>query len=200
MKEQWKDIPKFSDYEISNLGRIRSKKRTKKYKSGRTIKFDSKIKSLRKHPQNNFIMTDLIDDKGKRRTVYPHKLVAEAFIENDKPRKNKIVIHKDGDFNNNRIDNLAWASFSESVRIGFETGKRDNSGLWKKRRAKYGPKGSSKPMGRKDPLGEKDKKEIYRLRKEEEMKLIDLADKFNCSVSHIHKTIVRFEAREEKVQ
>lgn len=193
MEEVWRVIPKFSDYEISNYGKIRSKERVKNYKSGRTMHLKSKIKSLRKHPKNNFMMTDLIDDKGKRRTVYPHKCVAMAFIENDKPRLKKIVMHKDDDLSNNRIDNLVWATYSDSIKKGFLTGKRDNSDLWEKRRIKYGEKGSIKPMGRKDPLTEEDKKKVFLLRKNENMKLATLADRFECSVSHIHKTLKRYE-------
>jgi len=193
MEEVWRIIPKFSDYEISSQGRIRSKERVKKYKSGRTMRLKSKIKSLRKHPRNNFMMTDLIDDKGKRRTVYPHKCVAMAFIENDRPRLKKIVMHKDDDLSNNKIDNLEWATYSESIKKGFLTGKRDNSDLWEKRRKKYGENGSSKPMGRKDPLSKKDREEIYQLRKIKNLKLSTIAEKFNCSVSHIHKTVKRLE-------
>lgn len=194
MEEVWRVIPKFSDYEISNHGRIRSKQRTKKYKSGRTMHLKSKHKSLRKHPKNDFMMTDLIDDKGKRRTVYPHKCVAMAFIENDRPRIKKVVMHKDENLSNNSVDNLEWATYSDSIKKGFQTGKRDNSNLWKKRREKYGEKGSLKPMGRKDPLSSEDKEKVFMLRKNENMKLTTLADKFNCSVSHVHKTLKRFDA------
>jgi hypothetical protein len=191
MEEVWRVIPKFSDYEISNHGNIRSRKRVKKYKSGRTMHLKSKSKSLRQHPKNDFIMTDLIDDKGKRKTVYPHKCVAMTFIENDKPRLKKVVMHKDDDLSNNHIDNLVWATHSDSIKKGFLTGKRDNSDLWQKRRKKYGEKGSSKPMGRKDPLTEQDKRKVVLLRKNENMKLSAIAQRFNCSVSHVHKTLVR---------
>lgn len=189
MAELWKNIPGFKDYEISSHGRIRSLERTKSYKSGKIVHFKSKIKRLRKHPKNHFLMTDLIDDKGKRRTVYPHKAVAIAFIKNQHPRKYKIVIHKDLDVSNNSMENLEWTSYSVSIRRGFETGRRDNSDLWKKRRAKYGPKGSSKPMGRQDPLNNDQRQEIFKLRTIENWKLVDIAEKYGCSVSHVHKTI-----------
>jgi hypothetical protein len=189
MQEVWKNIPGFKEYEISSQGRIRSIERTKTYKSGRTVRLKSKIKRLRKHPNNQFGMTDLIDDHGKRKTVYPHKAVALAFIENKHPRKFKIVIHKDNNVTNNAVENLEWSSYSASIRAGFESGKRDNSDLWKKRRAKYGPQGSSKPMGRQDPLNKEQRKEVYKLRTAKDWTLLDLANKFNCSISHIHKTL-----------
>ena len=189
MEERWEKIPGFTDYEISTKGSIRSRERTKKYKSGRTVHFRSKEKRLRKHPKNRFLMTDLVNDKGKRKTVYPHKLLALTFIKNHHPRTKKIVIHKDEDLTNNSIENLSWASFSESIRLGFETGRRDNSDLWEKRRRKYGPKGSKNPMGRKDPLNDEDRQAICEMRENKKLKLATIAEKFNCSVSHVHKTL-----------
>ena len=109
-----------------------------------------------------------------------------------------MVIHIDGNVQNNNVDNLKWSSYSESIKIGFLTGKRDNSQLWVKRRKKYGPKGGNSTMGRPDPLSEKDKLEILRLRIEEEISLKKLSLKFNCSVSHIHKTLNRLSKIEIK--
>lgn len=196
--ELWKIISGFSDYEISTYGNLRSIERTKTFKNGRKVKFAAKNKSLRVHPGNGFLMTDLIDDKGKKRTIYPHKFVAKTFIQNKKPRKYKVVIHIDGNVQNNNIDNLKWSSYSESIKIGFLTGKRDNSQLWIKRRKKYGPKGGNSTMGRPDPLSERDKLEILKLRMEEEFSLKKLSLQFNCSVSHIHKTLQRLAKTEIK--
>lgn len=189
MAEDWKIIPGFSDYEISENGKIRSQDRVKSYRSGRKMNLVGKEKLLRKHPANGFLMTDLIDDRGKRRTVYPHKMVAVVFVENDKPRKKKVVMHIDGNTENNHISNLRWASVSESIQRGFDLGTRDNSTLWEKRRAKYGPKGGNKSMGRPDPLSHEDKTKIIQMRQTEHLTLAALAKKFNCSISHVHKTL-----------
>jgi hypothetical protein len=192
---QWQSIPDFSDYEVSNDGFIRSIERTKVFKNGRKMRFDSKNKQLRRHPSNGFLMTDLINDKGIRKTVYPHKIVATVFLRNDKPRKKKVVIHIDHDLENNHVSNLKWCSFSESIKIGFASGKRDNSALWDKRRLKYGPNGGNSSIGRPDPLNLEQKKKILILRKENSLK--QLADMFDCSVSHIHKTLKRLQ--EQKI-
>ena len=188
---QWQSIPDFSDYEVSDDGFIRSIERTKVLKNGRKMRFDSKNKQLRRHPSNGFLMTDLINNKGIRKTVYPHKIVATVFLKNDKPRKKKVVIHIDHDLENNHVSNLKWCSFSESIKIGFASGKRDNSELWEKRRLKYGPNGGNSSIGRPDPLNLEQKKKILILRKENSLK--QLADMFNCSVSHIHKTLKRLQ-------
>jgi hypothetical protein len=142
-------------------------------------------------------MTDLIDDKGNRKTVYPHKAVAMAFIQNKTPKKNRVVIHLDGDYKNNAVSNLKWATYSESILIGFKEGKRDNSDLWLKRRLKYGPKGGNTSIGRPDPLDYSQKKRIVYLRTEKGYTLNQLAAKYNCSISHIHKTIKNWVAKEE---
>jgi hypothetical protein len=191
---QWQSIPDFSDYEVSNDGLIRSIERTKVFKNGRKMRFDSKNKQLRRHPSNGFLMTDLINNKGIRKTVYPHKIVATVFLRNDKPRKKKVVIHIDHDLENNHVSNLKWCSFSESIKIGFASGKRDNSTLWEKRRLKYGPNGGNSSIGRPDPLNLEQKKKILILRKENSLK--QLADMFDCSVSHIHKTLKRLQEQQ----
>jgi hypothetical protein len=192
---QWQSIPHFSDYEVSDDGLIRSIERIKVFKNGRKMRFESKNKQLRRHPSNGFLMTDLVNDKGIRKTVYPHKIVATVFLKNDKPRKKKVVIHIDNDLENNHVSNLKWCSFSESIKIGFASGKRDNSTLWEKRRLKYGPNGGNSSIGRPDPLNLEQKKKILILRKENSLK--QLADMFNCSVSHIHKTLKRLQ--EQKI-
>jgi hypothetical protein len=191
---QWQSIPDFSDYEVSNDGLIRSIERTKVFKNGRKMRFDSKNKQLRRHPSNGFLMTDLINNKGIRKTVYPHKIVATVFLRNDKPRKKKVVIHIDHNLENNHVSNLKWCSFSESIKIGFASGKRDNSTLWEKRRLKYGPNGGNSSIGRPDPLNLEQKKKILILRKENSLK--QLADMFDCSVSHIHKTLKRLQEQQ----
>ena len=139
-------------------------------------------------------MADLIDDFGKRKTVYPHKMVATAFLNNPDPRRMKVVVHIDGNVENNAVDNLKWSSFSESIKSGFETGKRSNADLWIKRRLKYGPKGGNNSQGRPDPLTFAQKKRIHFLRSEKGYSLKKLSQKYKCSISHIHKTITRFSA------
>ena len=191
--EEWRVIPGFSDYEISTAGRIRSRERNKVIANGRTIKLESRFKTIRVHPGNGFLLTDLVDDRGKRRTVYPHKVVALAFIPNSDPKTNKVVVHLNGDLKDNSVENLSWSSFSESIRKGFETGKRNNSELWLKRRLKYGPKGGNTSNGRPDPLNYAQKKRIVFLRNEKGYTLKQLSEKYKCSVSHIHKTLKRFE-------
>jgi hypothetical protein len=49
----------------------------------------------------------------KKKNMYIHRLVAEAFIDN--PENKKFVNHIDYDKANNNIDNLEWVTHSENV-------------------------------------------------------------------------------------
>jgi hypothetical protein len=185
----WTTIPGFTDYEVSEDGKIRSKERVKEFKSGRKMHFQKKDRKLRTHPSNNYQMTDLIDDKGKLKTVYVHKAVAEAYIPNEHPRKNKVVIHLDGDVSNNHFKNLKWTTHKDACKIAFKSSDRDMKKLWVIRREKYGPSGTLKRMGKPDPLSPEARAEIKRLREKESYTMQKLADKFKCSVSHIYNTL-----------
>lgn len=50
-----------------------------------------------------------ITDNGKRKNVYIHRLVAEAFIPN--PNNYPIINHKDENKQNNNVENLEWCSY-----------------------------------------------------------------------------------------
>lgn len=50
---------------------------------------------------------------NKKKMFYAHRLVAEYFIPN--PKKLPVVNHKDGNKNNNNVNNLEWVSYSENI-------------------------------------------------------------------------------------
>ena len=99
--EEWRDIEEFKDsYQVSNLGRVRSKER---YLNTRT--YPSQI--MRTYTgNNNNVQVRLRNGKSQvRRSVA--KLVLLTFVGN--PQKNaKQAKHLDGNPNNNRLDNLQW--------------------------------------------------------------------------------------------
>jgi hypothetical protein len=96
LKEIWKPIIDFEDYQISNLGNIHnvtSNKRLKPY-------IDSP----------GYMNISLCKNK-KRFKCKIHRLIAIAFIPN--PENKPTIHHKDKNKLNNSIENLEWATMSE---------------------------------------------------------------------------------------
>lgn len=106
--EVWKKVQKHSNYLISNKGRVKSLQRTIVYKDGRTRPCKEKILTGTKGTYG-YLKVHL-DGKDN---VFIHRLVAEHFIDN--PKKLPCVNHKDGNKQNNNIDNLEWCSYSENL-------------------------------------------------------------------------------------
>lgn len=99
--EQWKRINNVTNYEISNLGRVRNSN-TQYILKGRLSKSGYLQVSL-KNIENN-----------KYQNQYVHRLVAEYFIPNDDDNKNQVN-HKDGNKENNNVENLEWVTPSENL-------------------------------------------------------------------------------------
>jgi hypothetical protein len=97
MTELWKNIPNFSRYEISSLGNIRNKK-------------TSKFLKLRLN-HSGYVCLCIINDQDKQKGVLVHRLVGEAFIENIYSKK--TIHHKNFIRNDNRVENLEWATHIE---------------------------------------------------------------------------------------
>lgn len=103
--EIWKEVKGINIYEVSNLGRIRHKKR-------------KRIKSV------------IIDSwgycrvwlywQGKSPNKKVHRLVAEAFIRN--PKNKRTVNHKNGIKTDNRSQNLEWATDAENIKHAIDNG------------------------------------------------------------------------------
>lgn len=51
---------------------------------------------------------------------YTHRLVAKLFVENDNPKKKRVVNHKDGDTWNNHADNLEWITSAENTAKAYK--------------------------------------------------------------------------------
>lgn len=102
MSEQWRKIDGFSDYEVSNFGRVRSNKRTCK---GKVL-----IHSLdnRGYPKVGM----LNDNKMYARRI--HVLVWDAFGDNPRNGRKINVDHIDFNKTNNWISNLQLLSSREN--------------------------------------------------------------------------------------
>ena len=111
MKEIFKTIKDFTNYEISNLGNIRDI-HTKE-------EIETSIAS------NGYKYVGLRSDYGKHNKIqnYVHILVAETFLE--KPKNDNVIYivnHKDSNRLNNCVYNLEWVTQSENIKHGYKYG------------------------------------------------------------------------------
>lgn len=125
--EIWKNIQDCPNYQVSNLGRVRSIPRPKT-KGG--------ILTQRKNNCGYLKVYFWINGKGKLFSV--HRLVANAFIEN--PDNLPQVNHKDGDKENNRYDNLEWCSAKSNVVHRFKILKQQPFRKFKEEQYEYNTK------------------------------------------------------------
>lgn len=124
MMEIWKAVKGFEGfYEVSNMGRVRSVKRTVLYKDGRKFNYKGVLLKVMKDPRGYSQVG--FNKNGIKSTHRIHRLVAENFIPNHSI--DKEVNHIDGVKENNTLDNLEWVTSSENTRKGYELGLFEKS-------------------------------------------------------------------------
>ncbi len=106
--EMWKDIDG-SNFEVSNLGRVRNKK------NGRI--------TVGTQNEKGYLRVSVYID-GKTKSMKVHRLVAKAFIPN--PNEFPEVNHKNGDKTDNRVYNLEWVTHEQNVKHAFAKGLADD--------------------------------------------------------------------------
>ena len=110
--EIWKNVVGFEEqYEISNLGNLRSKERFVKHWRGGERKYKSNVKNIRLNDKGYFRCN--LKNEGKRYDFTIHKLVALAFIPNEENKP--VVNHKNGIKTDNRVENLEWCTVQENI-------------------------------------------------------------------------------------
>jgi len=125
MKEIFKPVVGFEGkYEVSNLGRVKSLKRSVTDSMGRIKSFDESFK-LPTLASTGYLIVSL-RDKSKRKSDSIHRLVALAFIPN--PENKPEVNHINGDKKDNRVDNLEWVTRSENFLHAYRTGLNKGRG------------------------------------------------------------------------
>lgn len=107
MKEEWAPCKDIERYEASSEGNIRNTK------SGRIMK-----KSVDKHGYE----TVCLHKYGKQYTKKVHRLVAEAFADED--ISDLDVTHRDRNRQNNRLDNLVVRTRQEIVADTYLNGRK----------------------------------------------------------------------------
>lgn len=108
MEEEWRPVKGYEGlYEVSNMGRVKSLHRSQSI-------------IMKQHMNHNGYMFLGLRKDGTRSTKLVHRLVATAFIRN--PNNYKIVNHKDGNKNNNIVDNLEWCTSSYNSKHAYRIG------------------------------------------------------------------------------
>jgi transposase len=98
-EEEWRPIPHFLHYEVSNRGRIRRRGSSKALSPAKTSDGYRRVKLYR---------------GGAHRVRRLHRLVYEAFV--SVLHAGEVVIHKNGDPNDARVENLARIPLSKVPR------------------------------------------------------------------------------------
>lgn len=105
-KEIWKTHPKYTNYKISNLGRIWAKDRTIHYQDGRQEHFQGQI--MKPHLSKWGYLVIILTYHHKRIHKQVNDLVTETFLPN--PCGYPETHHKDYDRTNNNVNNLIWTT------------------------------------------------------------------------------------------
>lgn len=109
--EIWKDIIGFEGiYQISNYGNVKSCKRYVNTEFGERV-VNEKLLKLGKN-RGGYLIVRLYK-YGIKKTFKPHRLVANAFIEN--PENKNQVNHKNHIKTDNSMNNLEWVSNLENT-------------------------------------------------------------------------------------
>lgn len=109
MEEIWKKIDEFPDYDVSSLGRIRSRR----IKS----RTEPVIRALENHGGYHYVSL-MKPGEPKKCGRKVHRLVAQAFIPN--PDNLPEVAHKDGDPSKNTVNDLRWSTHGDNMRDKVE--------------------------------------------------------------------------------
>ncbi len=113
MNEIWSNIEGFeSSYEVSNLGRVRGKRRTRKSKGISISVVQGKI--LKQKTDKDGYKEVALCKEGKMYYKRVHRLVASAFIPN--PNNYPVINHIDENPSNNCVSNLEWCSKSYNTK------------------------------------------------------------------------------------
>lgn len=106
MKEEWKIIENFEDYQVSNYGNVRSLKRK------RIIILNPRLSA------DGYLRVSL-SKNGKSYENRIHQLVINHFGAKE---KKETVNHIDGNKKNNNINNLEWADRSYQMKHAYKLG------------------------------------------------------------------------------
>ena len=120
--EIWKELEGYEgDYEVSNMGQVRSITKEFECFSRRGNHTHKRIRYgrvIKPRLQNNGYCVVWLSRNGKVKACTVHRLIAKTFIEN--PKNLYCVNHKNGDKTDNRVDNLEWCTSGENLKHAYD--------------------------------------------------------------------------------
>lgn len=105
MREIWKQIDQFYFY-ISNKGRVKNR--------------FGQIRKLHKGKNGYLVFSAQNYEENKKYLLYVHRLVAAYFLPVEE--YDECVNHKDGNKENNCVENLEWCTLAENTKHAYRTG------------------------------------------------------------------------------
>lgn len=126
MTEEWREIPEFKErYEVSNMGRIRSKDRIVEGVDGRRRFHRSRMLKLVTSWTGHQHVNLTVEGKAYVRKV--HRLVLEAFVGPMPP--GLVCRHLNGCPTDNRLSNLAYGTHVENAQDAIRHGTNAHTRL-----------------------------------------------------------------------
>lgn len=127
MTEEWKPIPVYEGlYDASNMGRIRSTpgKTTSSARFQKRVWKTRIMKFKQEHTNRGDYRVSLWKDRTHKDWLVA-RLIAMAW--HGVPEDGMTVNHINGDYLDNRSENLEWCSLADNIRHGFYTGLYDSN-------------------------------------------------------------------------
>lgn len=133
----WKNIHKHPNYQINNIGEVKSKDRTRRLKIPKNGDMNNLVWGTA--PMKGRIIKPFFDTRGRvrisigKKKYFVSNLVASHFISrNISDGKKYVVNHIDNNPSNNFVDNLEWVSQKENIAHSIRQGRHSSVTRWKK--------------------------------------------------------------------
>lgn len=125
--EEWRTIPGWCCFEVSNLGRVKRPLQERCYGGGSyPVLYEEKL--LKPYKNKNGYLMITLNQFSRRGTFYIHRLVLSAFEVMPPTSAHTEVNHKNQNPLDNRLVNLEWVTPNENLHYG-DRAQRVSNGL-----------------------------------------------------------------------